>query len=135
MLTSVHDQFIKAVAEGRKAKLDEAGVRRLATGMIYTGEQAAANGLVDEVGGLRAAEDKVRTLAGVEATTPVEELDHTSLLDQVLGVSSRSSGLFQTAPLLPPAAQAALSGSAEDALATLSRSMYLSATLRDMRLR
>jgi len=135
MLTSVHNQFIKAVAEGRKAKLDEAGVRALATGMIYTGEQGVANGLVDELGGLRAAEDKARTLAGVNKDTPVEPLDKTSLWDQVFGVESRAQGLFQTQPLLPPAAQAALSGMASDGVGLLAQGLYLNTTLRDMRLR
>jgi protease-4 len=134
MLTSVHDQFIKAVAAGRKAKLDESAVRRLATGMIYTGEQAVGNGLVDELGGLRAAEDKARTLAGVGADTPVEPLDQTSLWDEVFGVDSRAQGLFQSRSPLPPAAQAVLSGAADNALGELARGLYLNATLRDMRL-
>jgi protease-4 len=53
MIDSVHTQFITAVASGRK--MDEAKVRALADGRIYSGEQAHALGLVDSLGGLRDA--------------------------------------------------------------------------------
>lgn len=48
MLQNVYDQFIAAVAEGRK--LPEAKVRQLAEGRIYTGKQARDKGLVDDLG-------------------------------------------------------------------------------------
>jgi protease-4 len=48
MLQDVYNQFIMAVAEGRK--MDPKRVRRLAEGRIYTGNQAKAVGLVDELG-------------------------------------------------------------------------------------
>jgi protease-4 len=53
MIDSVHTQFITAVASGRK--MDEAKVRALADGRVYSGEQAHALGLVDSLGGLRDA--------------------------------------------------------------------------------
>ncbi len=53
MIDSVHTQFISAVASGRK--MDEARVRALADGRIYSGEQAHAIGLVDVLGGLQQA--------------------------------------------------------------------------------
>jgi len=58
MIDSVHTQFINAVATGRK--MDPSKVRQLADGRIYSGEQAKAIGLVDNLGGLRDA----ITLAG-----------------------------------------------------------------------
>ncbi|OGK11159.1 MAG: hypothetical protein A2Y63_00385 [Candidatus Riflebacteria bacterium RBG_13_59_9] len=63
MLDQVHDQFIAAVAAGRKLKEEE--VRKLATGMIYTGQTAVELKLVDELGGLEAAKAKARELAGL----------------------------------------------------------------------
>ncbi|MBI5101871.1 MAG: signal peptide peptidase SppA [Nitrospirae bacterium] len=61
VLDNVHEQFMGAVASGRKMKIEE--VRGLADGRIYTGEQAKNNGLIDELGTL---EDAIR-IAGESA--------------------------------------------------------------------
>ncbi len=53
VIASVYDQFVAAVAEGRK--MEEAAVRRLADGRIFSGAQAKEAGLVDELGGLAEA--------------------------------------------------------------------------------
>ncbi len=65
-----HEQFIAAVAEGRG--MDVADVRRLATGEMYTGEQALALGLVDELGGLPEALRIAGELAGIDHPRLVE---------------------------------------------------------------
>ena len=62
LLDQVHEQFIERVSEGREMELDE--VKPLATGMIYTGEQAKENGLVDELGGFEDAFAKLEELTG-----------------------------------------------------------------------
>jgi protease IV len=61
MLDDVHRQFIAAVAAGRK--MDEAAVRELADGRVYSGEQAQHLGLVDRIGNFQDA----ITLAGEKA--------------------------------------------------------------------
>jgi protease-4 len=61
MLEDVHQQFISAVATGRN--MDEATVRALADGRVYSGEQAQRLGLVDHLGNLQDA----ITLAGEKA--------------------------------------------------------------------
>jgi len=53
VIDSVYGQFVRAVAEGRD--LPEARVRELADGRIFSGAQAQEAGLVDDLGGLRAA--------------------------------------------------------------------------------
>lgn len=53
MLDDVHRQFIAAVAAGRK--MDEAVVRTLADGRVYSGEQAKQLGLVDQLGNFQDA--------------------------------------------------------------------------------
>jgi protease IV len=53
MVDDVLGQFVDAVARGRHMKA--AQVRTLADGRIYSGSQALAAGLVDELGGLDAA--------------------------------------------------------------------------------
>jgi protease-4 len=80
VMDNVHEQFIKAVAEGRKMKIED--VREIADGRIFTGEQAKAYGLVDELGTL---EDAVRTaadLAGIkEEPEVVTKEDKFSFMD------------------------------------------------------
>jgi len=64
MTDQLYDQFVQVVVEGRG--LSESTVRKLATGQLYTGEQAKALGLVDELGGLSKAIDVASSLAGIE---------------------------------------------------------------------
>jgi len=53
MIDDVLSQFVAAVARGRG--MDEAKVRELADGRLYSGAQARTAGLVDDLGGLDAA--------------------------------------------------------------------------------
>ena len=87
----LYEQFVVAVAEGRS--LPVADVETLATGQLYTGEQALALGLVDELGGLDRAVELASNLAGI--TTPdVEEYGPSaSFLERLLGGLSRPFSL------------------------------------------
>lgn len=60
VMDNVHDQFIKAVSEGRNLAVEK--VRELSDGRIFTGEQAVKCGLVDEIGTL---EDAIIVAAGM----------------------------------------------------------------------
>jgi protease-4 len=64
VLDNVHQQFIQAVAEGRK--LDRSKVAQIADGRILTGEQAKNLGLVDRLGNLQDTIDFTAQLAGIE---------------------------------------------------------------------
>ena len=68
-LDNVHQQFIQAVAEGRK--LDRAKVVPIADGRIMTGEQAKQLGLVDKMGNLQDAIDEATKLVGIEGKPQV----------------------------------------------------------------
>jgi protease-4 len=84
VLDNVHDQFIKAVAEGRKMKLEE--VRALADGRIFSGEQALALKLVDELGTLDDATKAAAIKAGLGDDPEVAtKKDKLSFLDIVRG--------------------------------------------------
>lgn len=63
MMGIVYDRFIEVVAQGRK--LDPARVRELATGEIFTAQQARESGLVDELGDLDTALDMAAGMAGI----------------------------------------------------------------------
>ncbi len=64
VLDNVHQQFIQAVAEGRK--LEYAKVVQIADGRILTGEQAKNFGLVDKMGNLQDTIDITAEMVGIE---------------------------------------------------------------------
>lgn len=66
IITQLHRQFIRAVAEGRKGKLSEAEVGRLADGRVFTGEEAKRLKLIDELGTLDDAVKLAGKMAGME---------------------------------------------------------------------
>jgi len=61
----MYSQFIEIVAEGRHISRDR--IEELATGQAYTGIEAKALGLVDELGGLQTAIDVASQLAGIQS--------------------------------------------------------------------
>ena len=69
VIDSVHEQFIKAVAEGRKLPVEK--VRRLADGRIFSGDQARSLGLVDELGNLEDTIAAAAQMAGIRGEPEV----------------------------------------------------------------
>jgi protease-4 len=64
VLENVHQQFIQAVAEGRK--LEYSKVVQIADGRILTGEQAKNFSLVDKMGNLQDTIDITAKMVGIE---------------------------------------------------------------------
>jgi protease-4 len=69
VVNDVYDQFVAAVARGRR--MTPEAVRRLADGRIFTGRQALDCGLVDALGGLREAVLMAGRLGGIPGEPPV----------------------------------------------------------------
>lgn len=69
LVDNVHSQFVAAVAQSRG--MDEAVVRKLADGRIYSGEQAKDLGLVDQIGTLEDAIELAAKRAGIAAEPAV----------------------------------------------------------------
>ncbi len=90
VMDDVHNQFIEAVAEGRG--LDIAAVQALADGRIFTGRQAKASKLVDELGDLEAAIQLAADVAGIEGEPKVIEPRRRFSIREL--IESRLSGLF-----------------------------------------
>lgn len=94
LIGNVYEQFLKAVAEGRKLPVES--VRPIADGRILTGEQAFQAKLVDRLGGLDAALEEIKALAKIDAKQKVNliypEPKRRSLLE-VLG-SGAADGLM-----------------------------------------
>lgn len=64
MLKRGYDRFVTLVGEGRSMSYDE--VHEVARGRVWSGEQAKALGLVDEIGGFMTAVAKAQELAGMD---------------------------------------------------------------------
>jgi protease-4 len=71
VIDDVHSQFIAAVAEGRQ--LQEADVRAIADGRIFTGQQALTLKLVDQLGDLTDSIQLAGSLAGIKGKPNVIE--------------------------------------------------------------
>ena len=69
LVDNVHSQFVSAVASARG--MDEARVRKLADGRVYSGAQAKEMGLVDEFGTLEDAIELAAKRVGMEAEPAV----------------------------------------------------------------
>jgi protease-4 len=68
----VYDGFIQRVATGRKMAPDR--VRQIARGRVWTGAQAKALGLVDELGGFYQAVAKAKQLAGIKGEVRLKRM-------------------------------------------------------------
>jgi len=86
-LGNLHEQFIRAVAEGRK--IPEEKVRAIADGRILTGEDAKKLGLLDSLGNLEDAITLAAKLAGIEGEPSVFYVKEKkfSLLEYIFGSS------------------------------------------------
>lgn len=69
VIDDVHDQFIRAVADGRKMDVEQ--VRQLADGRIFTGRQALQLRLVDKLGDLEDSIKAAAELAGIKGKPKV----------------------------------------------------------------
>lgn len=69
LINSTHEQFVRAVAEGRKLPIDE--VRKIADGRVLSGEQAKEVKLVDRLGNLQDAIEEAGRLAGISGEPEV----------------------------------------------------------------
>jgi len=94
ILKDAYDRFVQVITDGR-SELSESEVRELATGQIYTANQALASGMIDEVGYL---EDAVDALAKELQLSEFEAFEYRStpgLLDLLLGAQAS----VETSPL------------------------------------
>jgi len=98
VIDNTHEQFVRAVASGRKLPVEE--VRKIADGRILSGEQAKALKLVDRLGTLQDAIDEAGRLAGISGEpeviqAPKKKHNYLDLL--VDGMEERFSGTLGSA--------------------------------------
>jgi len=80
-LDAIYQDFIGKVASGRRMGVER--VHEVARGRVWTGADAAQNGLVDELGGMQAAAEIARRRAGLPADAPLRVYPRLTPLDQL----------------------------------------------------
>jgi protease-4 len=87
LIDNMYGQFVSAVATSRS--MSEEAVRKLADGRVYTGQEAKANHLIDEIGTYQDAIDAAAKVAGIQGAPKIlsPEKKRFSILDLVLGDS------------------------------------------------
>jgi protease-4 len=88
-LDMVYQDFVTKAADGRRMTPERMG--ELARGRVWTGADAVANGLVDELGGMTEAAEIARRRAGLPAGAPLRSWPRLSPLDQLRPPESSES--------------------------------------------
>ncbi len=88
-LDAIYRDFTEKVATGRRMTVER--VHEVARGRVWTGADAAQNGLVDELGGMSAAADIARRRAGLPASAPLRVYPRLTPLDQLRPPESSES--------------------------------------------
>jgi protease IV len=88
-LDHIYADFTGKVATGRGMTQEQ--VHQVAKGRVWTGADAVANGLVDELGGVERATAIARRRAGLPATAPVHVYPRNRPLDRLRPPSSSES--------------------------------------------
>jgi protease IV len=88
-LDHIYADFTGKVATGRGMTPEQ--VHQVARGRVWTGADAVAHGLVDELGGVELATAIARRRAGLPATAPVHIYPRTRPLDKLRSAASSDS--------------------------------------------
>src|SRR5262245_49891169 len=91
VLDDMHDQFVTAVAEGRRLGKDK--VKALADGRVYSGRMAKDLGLVDDLGGLDEAIRIAGQMGGVSGKPQVVRARRGWRLLDILDLAGGESAL------------------------------------------
>lgn len=85
LIDNMHTQFIRAVADGRKMKVED--VRQIADGKVWTGQQAFSMKMIDEVSDFEGAVKDTAKAVGIkgEPTLVRSERDRKTVLDLLFG--------------------------------------------------
>jgi protease-4 len=104
LIQEIYDQFIDKALQGRKqagVPMTREKLLSLAGGHVWTGRQAKANGLVDELGTLDDAIAAAKEMAGIAKDKEMELLllpKGTSFLDRLMEGKSEAGSMLGTLP-------------------------------------
>ncbi len=95
--------FLERVANGRK--MDTAAVNKIARGRVWTGQHALSIGLVDELGGLELAIQRVKEIAKIKEAEvvnfPKEKTMFESIKDDIFGSDEKTDEAAMLKNLTP----------------------------------
>jgi protease IV len=85
LIDNMHTQFIQAVADGRKLKVDD--IRAIANGKVWTGQQALPMKLIDQVADFQAAVNDTAKSVGIKGEPVLvrPERERKTLADLLFG--------------------------------------------------
>mgnify|MGYP000165083128 CR=1 FL=1 len=83
ILDDVHEQFIRAVSEGRDMKIED--IKKLADGRVFTGRDAKELRLIDELGNLEDAISLAGRLSGIKGEPVVVSKKERFTLLELIG--------------------------------------------------
>jgi len=85
LIDNMHTQFIRAVADGRHMKMDD--VRTMANGKVWTGQQAMALKMIDQIGDFQGVVKETAKAVGIrgEPTLVRPERERKTVLDLLFG--------------------------------------------------
>jgi protease-4 len=110
LIMDAYDQFVTAVAKGRKMDLEV--VKKLADGRVYSGRQALKLHLVDKMGGYDEAVETIQALAKdrfqLKDKLPVEDSSSDSILQSLLESSASYLNLQSRSGINPLSEDAVL---------------------------
>ena len=87
LVMDAYKEFAGIVSEARKIPLEKITQGELGDGRVFDGEQALANGLVDQIGYFSTSEDAALELAGLTRDNcAIERFKNTSSLADLLGM-------------------------------------------------
>ena len=95
IIQPAYERFVALVSEGRRHKLSEEQVRRLADGSVFSADEAVENHLIDEIGYFDHAVDAISKMAEITNPTVVEYSEKVSLWS-MLGAQSQSGAKLGT---------------------------------------
>ena len=90
IMEDAFSRFVSVIADNRP-ELDVAGVRKLATGQIYTANQAIENHMVDRIGYVEDAIDDFALSLKLDSYDAVEYRSSPGLVDLLIGANSTHS--------------------------------------------
>lgn len=93
LIDQFYGRFVSVVTEGRKGRLTEAQVRKLADGRVYTAQQALEAKLVDRIGYLIDAYAEAKSRANLTKAKVVMYSRRPSRLDNEYSTSAQTQGL------------------------------------------
>lgn len=89
MIMDIYDNFVRAVADGRKIPVSE--VKKIADGRVFTGGQALNAKLIDKIGGLHETVKQAAVAGGISGEPEVVEYGDRGFLGSLFSGSENSS--------------------------------------------